>query len=67
MGPVITAVGENIKQTQLSGLGGGRSERRQRQRQRLLSDFIMTTQLLISLTMTRSGQLPLSVELLPTF
>lgn len=65
MGPVITVVGENIKQTQLSGLGGGRSERRQRQR--LLSDFIMTTQLLISLTMTRSGQLPLSVELLPTF
>lgn len=61
MGPVITVVGENIKQTQLSGLGGGRSERR------LLSDFIMTTQLLISLTMTRSGQLPLSVELLPTF
>lgn len=65
MGPVITVVGENIKQMQLSGLGGGRSERRQRQR--LLSDFIMTTQLLISLTMTRSGQLPLSVELLPTF
>lgn len=65
MGPVITVVGENIKQTQLSGLGGGRSERRLRQR--LLSDFIMTTQLLISLTMTRSGQLPLSVELLPTF
>lgn len=65
MGPVITVVGENIKQTQLSGLGGGRSERRQRQR--LISDFIMTTQLLISLTMTRSGQLPLSVELLPTF
>lgn len=65
MGPVITVVGENIKQTQLSGLGGRRSERRLRQR--LLSDFIMTTQLLISLTMTRSGQLPLSVELLPTF
>lgn len=63
IGPVITVVSEKIKETQLSGIGGGRGERMQR----LLSDFIMTTQLLISLTTTRSGQLPLSVELLPTF
>lgn len=63
IGPVISVVSEEIKETQLRGIGGGRSERTQR----LLSDFIMTTQLLISLATTRSGQLPLSVELLPTF